>query len=117
MKEEFEVSGNHHWGTVTDCAAISEKFDIGILIFADNLQNEGTQCLVNVDAMRGDYAYFIALWWDDPVHFRLAQYRECESMPWRSFWSASDMPQSLRAHYVVCNRAAPVGSARRVGLR
>ena len=117
LREEFKVSGNHHWGTVTDCAAISEKLDVGMLIFVDNLQNGGRQCLVNVDAIRGNYAYYIALWWDDPRHFRLAQYRESDSLPWRSFWRAEDMPQSLRAHYDICNHAAPVGSARRVGLR
>ena len=116
LRDEFKVSGNHHWGTVTDCAAISEKLDVGMLIFVNNLQNGGTQCLVNVDASRGNYAYYICLWWDDPRHFRLAQYQESNSMPWRSFWKAEDMPQSLRAHYDICNHAAPVGSARRVGL-
>ena len=74
LREEFKVSGNHHWGTGTDCAAISAKLDVGMLIFVDNLQNGGTQCLVNVDAMRGNYPYYVALWWDDPRHFRLAQY-------------------------------------------
>ena len=52
LQKEFEVCGNHHWGTVTDCAAISEKLDVGMLIFANNLQSRGTQCLVNVDAIR-----------------------------------------------------------------
>ena len=114
VREEFETCGNHHWGTVTDCRALSEYFDVGVLIFADNLQHRGAQCLVNVDAVRGDYAYFIALWWDDPVHFRLAQYREGEGAPWRSFWSANDLPPSLRAHYNFCNPRAQIGSARAI---
>ena len=116
VQEEFEKCGNHHWGTVTDCRALSEYFDVGMLIFANSLLHSGTQCLVNVDALRGDYAYYIALWWDDPVHFRLAQYREGEGAPWRSFWSVNDLPPSLRAHYNLCNARARVGSVRRVAV-
>ena len=52
FQHEFEVCTKHHWGTVTVCAAISEKFDVGMLIFADTLQNGSTQCLVNVHAMK-----------------------------------------------------------------
>ena len=101
VREEFETCGNHHWGTVTDCRALSEYFDVGMLIFANSLQHGGTQCLVNVDALRGDHAYYIALWWHDSVHFRLAQYREYERSPWRSFWSAKDLPLSAGALQLV----------------
>ena len=116
VREEFEKCGNHHWGTVTDCRALSAYFDVGMLIFANSLQHGGTQCLVNVNALRGDHAYYIALWWHDSVHFRLAQYRGGEGSPWRSFWSAEDLPPSLRAHYNLCNSRAHVGSARRVAV-
>ena len=116
LRAEFQTCGNHHWGTITDCRALSEYFDVGLLIFANNLQHGGTQCLVNVDALRGDHAYYIALWWHNSVHFRLAQYRENEGSPWRSFWSAADLPPSLRAHYNLCNPRAQVGSARRVAV-
>ena len=70
-----------------------------MLVVADSLQQGGAQCLVNVDDLRGGYAYVIALWWHDPVHFRLAQYREGTSLPWRCFWRAAELPSSLRAHY------------------
>jgi hypothetical protein len=116
LREEFLSCGNRHWDTHTDCNDISEHFDVGMLIFADSLQTRGAQCLVNVHALRGGYAYLIALWWDDPAHFRLAQYREGTPLPWRSFWRAADLPPSLRAHYDLCNPTAPVGSARRLGL-
>lgn len=89
---------------------------MGLLIFANGLQHGGTQCLVNVDALRGDHKYYIALWWQDSVHIRLAQYREDEGSPWRSFWSATDLPSSLRAHYNLRNPRAQVGSARRVAV-
>ena len=55
FQHEFEVCTKHHWGTVTDCAAISKKFDVGMLIFPDTLQtlqNGNTQCLVNAHAMK-----------------------------------------------------------------
>ena len=117
VQEELRVCGDHHWGTVLDCAAISDQLDIGLLIFADKLQCNGSQCLVNVDAVRGDFSYYLALWWDEPTHFRLAQYREARSRPWCSFWAADELPSSLRTHYDVCNPSAPVGSARRLAIR
>ena len=116
LKDKFQVCGNHHWGTVTDCAAISDSLDVGVLIFADKLQQRGTQCLVNVDAIRGDFTYFVALWWDEPIHFRLAQYKADASSTYRSFWRASELPPALREHYNKCNPAAPVGRARRLGI-
>ena len=116
LREEFIACGNRHWGTHTDCNAISEHLDVGMLLFADSLQQRGAQCLVNLNALRGVYACLIALWWDGPSHFRLAQYREGTSLPWRSFWRAADLPPSLRPHYDLCNPTAPVGSARRLAL-
>ena len=56
LREEFHARGHRHWGTHTDCNAISERFDVGMLIFADSFQTRGAQCLVNVDALRGSYA-------------------------------------------------------------
>ena len=117
VQDEFRICGDHHWGTITDCAAISERLDVGMLIFADNLQDNGTKCLANVDALRGNHAYYIALWWEDPVHFRLARYRESSSLPWHSFWAADDIPVSVRKHYNLCNPASHVGSARRIAVR
>jgi len=114
--DEFKVLGNNHWGTVTDCAAISESLDVGFVIFADKLQNENSQCLVNVHAIRGDFKYFIALWWDEPLHFRLAQYKEATSSTYRSFWSPSNLPPLLRDHYNDCYPGAPIGSLRRLGV-
>ena len=95
---------------------MSEQLDVGVLIFADNLQCAGMHCLVNVDALRGDFPYYIAIWWNDPVHFRLAQYRGSASLPFRSFWETSAMPSELRAHYDLCNPKAPVGSLTRLSL-
>ena len=116
LQDELRVCGNHHWGTVTDLRAMSEAFNVGVLIFADNLQRAGTRCLVNVDALRGDFPYYIAIWWNDPVHFRLAQYRGSASLPFRSFWETSALPPELRAHYDLCNPKAPVGSLTRLSL-
>ena len=103
-------------GTVTDCAAISESLDVGFVIFADKLQNENSQCLVNVHSIRGDFKYFIALWWDEPLHFRLAQYKEATSSTYTSFWSPSNLPPLLREHYNDCYPGAPIGSLRRLGV-
>ena len=40
LREEFQVCGDHYWGTTTDCRAISEHFDVGMLILQINCSKE-----------------------------------------------------------------------------
>ena len=70
LQDVFRTLGNTHWGDVMDARMLSEALDVGFCIFADRLQFNSTRCLVSLDGLRGDYAYFLAIWWDEPTHFR-----------------------------------------------
>ena len=105
LKVEYERVGNSHWGTETDVRHLTEALKIGFLIFADGLQHNGTQCLVNLNAS-SDVApeYYVCLWWDDPVHFRLCDLQiGGEGGAWQCVFRGSDMPSELMRHYKECN--------------
>ena len=73
VKAELKRSGNWHWGDQFDVQNLSNALDVGVLMFCDQLQDGGRQCLYNIGSQREDFPYWIALWWDEPMHFRLAQ--------------------------------------------
>ena len=81
-------------------------------MFCDRLGNNSTQCLYNIGAQREDFPYWIALWWDEPVHFRLAELANSihEQRPghelYTCFWSASELPPVLFSEYRRCNLLA-----------
>ena len=103
--------GDTHWADTTDLRALSEKLQLGILLFANNLQDDGTQCLVSLDQRRADFPYFVSIWWDDPIHFRVAELSTSEAGSFKCFWKATEIPPALVRHYNHCNPRAPVGAA------
>ena len=104
LKTQFERTGNSHWGMETDVKNLAQALNIGFLVFADGLQKNGTQCLVNLNLHNFEEpAYYACLWWMEPVHFRLCQLKLDEHAPWQCFFKKEDMPPSLRAHVWECN--------------
>ena len=114
LQTEFRKPGNHHWGDISDLEALSKQLDLGV----DRLQAGGSQCLCKVDQVRGDLLFFIAIWWDDPTHFRLAQLKIGAASQYASDWPVSSMPAALAAHYTsnACNPSAPIGAAPTSGV-
>ena len=112
VKAELKKSGNWHRGDQLDVQNLGEALDIGVLMFCEQLQDGGRQCLYNLGSQREDYPYWIALWWDEPVHFRLAQlssYHTAGDAPgdeFVCFWSADKLPAALLREYKACNRLA-----------
>ena len=104
LKAEFERTGNSHWGMETDVKHLAQALDIGFLVFADSLQKNGSQCLVNLNLQNFEEpAYYVCLWWMEPVHFRLCQLKLSDEGPWNCFFKREDLPPSLRAHQMECN--------------
>ena len=112
VKGELQRPGNWHWGDQLDVQNLSEALDIGVLMFCDQLQDGGRQCLYNIGSQREDYPFWIALWWDEPVHFRLAQFSsscaggDVSGDDFVSFWSAAELPAAVLRQYQICNRLA-----------
>ena len=112
VRSELEKLGNNHWGDLGDVRALCERLDLGLLIFADGLQNNGTECLCSLDLTRGNFAYWAAVWWQDGVHFRVGEVACEKDLCYASVWSTDSLPESLRLQYDNCNRHAPFGSQR-----
>lgn len=104
LKQAFERAGNSHWGMETDVKHLAQALNIGFLVFADGLQRNGTQCLVNLNLQNSqEPTYYVCLWWFEPVHFRLCQLKVHDNAPWQCFFKREDLPPSLRAHLWECN--------------
>ena len=106
----FRTLGNTHWGDVTDARMLAEALDVGFCIFADKLQFTATRCLVSLDGLRGDYAYFLALWWDEPTHFRACEMQFTQDDTFSACWSTTELPPRIVEQYNESNRTAPVRS-------
>ena len=109
VQSEFRRCGNNHWGDLTDLKALSDALNVGVCMFCDRLQLDGQKFLYNACLQRGDFPFFVGLWWLEPVHFRVGEFRLQPGAPYRCFWSRAALPLCLREHYNACNPQAPVG--------
>ena len=114
LQEVYRQCGNYHWGDVNDLKALSDSLDLGVCMFCDKLQPRGF--LYNNCLDRGDFPFFVGLWWDEPTHFRMAELRMNAQDSFRSFWAIQDMPAALREHYDKCNPHDHVGALYRGDL-
>ena len=110
MQREIRKCGNTHWADNGDLKALSEKLGVGILLLANNLQNNNTQCLVSLDQRKGNFPFFASIWWNDPVHFRVAELSFDSGASFSCFWQPVQIPDNLRHHYDVCNPHARIGA-------
>jgi len=110
LQQELVVSGNWHWGTQFDVNNLSRVLDLGVLMFCDRLQSGGRECLYNIGSETENFPYWIALWWEEPVHFRLLQVSYVDvhaSAPGDDFtcvWKRESLPDLLWQQYRHCNR-------------
>jgi hypothetical protein len=111
LQNVFRTLGNTHWGDITDARMLAEVLDVGFCIFADQLQYEGSRCLVSLDGLRGNYKYFLAIWWDEPNHFRSLKLQCDKDDTCSTCWSATELPARIKEQYNVSNKTAPVLSS------
>ena len=50
--------------------------------------------MYNIGAERENFPFWVALWWEEPVHFRVAEISE-DARTWAVFWKTEDLPPSL----------------------
>ena len=63
LKAEFERPGSSHWGMETDVKHLIQALNVGTLNFAEQLQADGTKCLVNLNLPGRDleHEYYVCL--------------------------------------------------------
>ena len=93
-------------------SAAAEAGEDGMDESGDGDDNESSS-LYNIGATRDNVTYWVALWWQEPVHFRLAELSSAGSAShrgaepsFRCFWNDAELPADLRRHYQQCNRLA-----------
>ena len=107
LQREFATPGNNHWGDLQDLKALSDFLNIGFFIFADSLQDHGTQCLCGLLQERGNFPYFGVLWWEDPVHFRLGALSRSLGSDYVSMWCVADLPTTWSSLLLFLEKALP----------
>ena len=110
LQDVFRTEGNTHWGDTTDARLLTEALDTGFCMFADRLELNGNLGLVSLDLLRGDFPYFIPIWWSQPSHFRALEIRFSPTEPFQVCWSQPSLPASLVEQYNISNSGAPVSS-------
>ena len=85
LHDILSQEGNTHWGDSNDVQALSQSLSIGVLMFCDGLQKHGQTCLYSLGLNPGDFAFWMSIWWQEPVHFRRAELCVVAGDDWRSF--------------------------------
>jgi len=106
----FSRPGNAHWGDMSDLKILCEHLDLGALVFADRLIGRGAECVHGLNVSRGDFAFFVSVWWSNEIHFRVGEMR-CDLKETGDFhWRRDALPDDLVRLYNQANRNAPLGS-------
>ena len=108
IRAKFSTCGNEHWGTVTDVAALTDSFDIGIIVFSNREMGLGRWMYSTVPKKRV-YPYWIMLYCIDNVHFVLAEFYDAARREYTCFFPNDRLPDPLREHWLFCNPAPQLG--------
>ena len=106
VQQELEICGNWHWGNQFDVESLSRVLKIGVLVFCDGLRSGGRECLYNIGSQVESFPYWIALWWIEPLHFRLGQVPYDAGLSYTSCWTQHNLPAQFLQEYRRCNRLA-----------
>ena len=99
LQDVFSTTGNMHWGDATDARLLSDALGIGFFVFADQLQDEGRCCLYSMNQLRGDFQFFVNIWWDEPMHFRAAGFQSTPGSTIHRCYAQSEVPEMLQTQF------------------
>ena len=112
---EFSRMGNHHWGSQQDIVLLSQALGIGFIVFTSHEQGNG-QWIQYLNLQRSDYDFWIMLYWQDPVHYRLVRLHTSRENAPQSFYHRENIPSTLVDHFNLCNRSSLIGMMDSVGV-
>ena len=105
--KHLSVMGNHHWGTVTDIAMLSESLNLGFMVISNKAQQrqaQGARWMFGLNVERADFPYWMTLYNIDLTHFQLLA---CSGLDdgadGTSVFPAADVPLALRNHWNFCS--------------
>ena len=115
LSNQFTFLGNHHWGAQQDIVMLSEALEIGFIVFT-SIEQGNDQWIQYLNFQRSDYAFWMLLYWEDPIHYRIVRLHTSTSDRPRCFFHRSEIPVALVAHFNLCNRSSPIGLEASVGV-
>ena len=115
LSEKFTQMGNYHWGSQQDVVMLSEALGIGFIVFT-SIEQGNDQWIQYLNFQRSDYEFWMLLYWQDPIHYRLLQLRTSNHGRLQCFYHRSEIPDVLVQHFNLCNRSSPIGLQASVGV-
>ena len=121
-QSHLSIMGNHHWGTVTDIAMLSESLNLGFMVLSNKEQQRhvlsggGRQWMFGLNVERADFPYWMLLYNIDLTHFQLLACSDLSSgVEGTSVFSPVNVPPALKNHWNLCNERF-YGSASQGGV-
>ena len=106
-EEQLSIMGNHPWGTVTVVVMLSEALNLGLIIMSDIVQLQGSQnqrWIFGLNLERADFPHWLILYNLASANFQLLMSKPIDGNGDKTcVFSAAQVPDSLRAHWKLCN--------------
>ncbi len=96
LADQFFRKGNNHWGTDFDIDVISDRLNIGILIFRSEPNLAELYSLVHNSSKKKKY--YMLIYNINMLHYKLAGLKK-EGEPFISVFNIRDLPQFLKDEY------------------
>ncbi len=94
---------------------LADAFNVGFIVFASREQGQ-RRWIQGLNLERGDYPYWMLLYWIDPVHYQLAALQSAGDARSRAFYATQHLPLQVVQHYNLCNGSSPIGRAHYGGI-
>ena len=97
----FKMMGNIHYGTDFDISIISNKLNIGIILFQGNINFGRIYCIPSDNEKPKDYYIFL---YNNGGHYQLAGIKKKKQKYYQCVLLLKDIPEFIRKEYKkVCN--------------
>ena len=100
LSKIFGLMGNIHWGTDFDISILSDKLEIGIIVFQANINSARIYCIPSKNKKKKYYMFI----YNNGGHYQLGGIKKTNSTQYQSVLLLKDMPQFLKVEYKkLCN--------------
>ena len=100
LSKIFSIMGNIHWGTDFDISILSDKLEIGIIVFQANINDARIYCIPSENKKKKYYMFI----YNNGGHYQLAGIKKIKSTQYQSVLLPKDIPIFLKTEYKkLCN--------------
>ena len=106
-------TGNYHWGTVTDAERLSSTLRLGLVIFSNEGQRRyqgGDNWIYGTNMEDATFDYWGLLYCISNTHYQVAEASPVHTAVRSAYFHREALPESILAHYNLCNNSCPVGT-------